>query len=402
MQQLTLVRPAVAVDGHRRPAAGTPASAPASTPAPPRAPRHRDQQPAARADRRGRARRPRRRRAQLGRVPRGVAAVAHRCPCGRPDVLRTEPRLPDGTPFPTTYYATCPRLTGAISTLETTGHDARDDRPARPGPGAGRGLRSGARGLPAPAGRARRGRPRSRASPPAACRPGSSACTCWSATRSPPARASTRSATRRSPRCGEWWAAGSCVPEPDEVADRRRGRTRRGRRSDAGRRGRLRHQLDPPARRRRRPARRPVARRRRAPDGGRAARTRRGPHRRHRPRGDGPHPRRWRGEYAGQCRELGRRAVRFVATSASRDAANADEFVAGVREAFAGSASRPRSSPATRRRRCRSAARPAACGRRHRRVRTSWSTSAAGRPSSSAGTATVEAGPVGRHRLRAA
>jgi uncharacterized protein len=58
---------------------------------------------------------------QLGRVPRGVAAVAHRCPCGRPDVLRTEPRLPDGTPFPTTFYVTCPRLTGAISTLESSG-----------------------------------------------------------------------------------------------------------------------------------------------------------------------------------------------------------------------------------------------------------------------------------------
>jgi hypothetical protein len=58
---------------------------------------------------------------QLGRLPRGVAAVAHRCPCGLPDVLLTEPRLPDGTPFPTTYYVTCPRLTGAISTLETSG-----------------------------------------------------------------------------------------------------------------------------------------------------------------------------------------------------------------------------------------------------------------------------------------
>ena len=50
-----------------------------------------------------------------------MAEVAHRCPCGEPDVLRTEPRLPDGTPFPTTYYATCPRLTGAVSTLETGG-----------------------------------------------------------------------------------------------------------------------------------------------------------------------------------------------------------------------------------------------------------------------------------------
>ena len=59
--------------------------------------------------------------AQLGREPRGVLGIAHRCPCGRPDVVRTAPRLPDGTPFPTTYYATCPRLTAAISTLETQG-----------------------------------------------------------------------------------------------------------------------------------------------------------------------------------------------------------------------------------------------------------------------------------------
>jgi uncharacterized protein len=58
---------------------------------------------------------------QLGRVPRGVVAVAHRCPCGQPDVLTTEPRLPGGTPFPTTFYATCPKLTGAISTLESQG-----------------------------------------------------------------------------------------------------------------------------------------------------------------------------------------------------------------------------------------------------------------------------------------
>jgi len=39
-------------------------------------------------------------------------------------------------------------------------------------------------------------------------------------------------------------------------------------------------------------------------------------------------------EYAGQCRSLGACAVRFVATSASRDASNAGEFVAGVKEAF--------------------------------------------------------------------
>ncbi len=59
--------------------------------------------------------------AQLGRPVRGVVGVAHRCACGLPDVLATRPRLDDGTPFPTTFYATCPRLTGAISTLEGTG-----------------------------------------------------------------------------------------------------------------------------------------------------------------------------------------------------------------------------------------------------------------------------------------
>jgi exopolyphosphatase / guanosine-5'-triphosphate,3'-diphosphate pyrophosphatase len=40
-------------------------------------------------------------------------------------------------------------------------------------------------------------------------------------------------------------------------------------------------------------------------------------------------------EYAAQCEGFGVTAVRFVATSASRDASNATEFVAGVREAFA-------------------------------------------------------------------
>lgn len=59
--------------------------------------------------------------AQLGRTPRGVVAVAHRCPCGNPDVVRTAPRLPDGTPFPTTYYLTCPRASGAVSTCESEG-----------------------------------------------------------------------------------------------------------------------------------------------------------------------------------------------------------------------------------------------------------------------------------------
>ena len=59
--------------------------------------------------------------AQLGRRPRGVAGIAWRCPCGRPGVVATEPRLPGGTPFPTTYYLTCPRAVAACSTLEAAG-----------------------------------------------------------------------------------------------------------------------------------------------------------------------------------------------------------------------------------------------------------------------------------------
>ncbi len=59
--------------------------------------------------------------AQLGRPPRSIHAVGHRCPCGNPDVVATEPRLDDGTPFPTTFYLTCPRAASLIGTLEASG-----------------------------------------------------------------------------------------------------------------------------------------------------------------------------------------------------------------------------------------------------------------------------------------
>lgn len=59
--------------------------------------------------------------AQLGRPPRGVHSIAYRCPCGKPAVTETLPRLPDGTPFPTTFYLTCPKAAGAIGTLEASG-----------------------------------------------------------------------------------------------------------------------------------------------------------------------------------------------------------------------------------------------------------------------------------------
>ena len=58
---------------------------------------------------------------QLGRPARGIVEVVSRCPSGHPNVVKTEPRLPDGTPFPTLYYVTCPRLSGAIGTLEASG-----------------------------------------------------------------------------------------------------------------------------------------------------------------------------------------------------------------------------------------------------------------------------------------
>ena len=59
--------------------------------------------------------------AQLGRDPRAIHEVGHRCPCGLPDVVTTLPRLPNGTPFPTTFYLTCPRAASRIGRLEGSG-----------------------------------------------------------------------------------------------------------------------------------------------------------------------------------------------------------------------------------------------------------------------------------------
>lgn len=55
---------------------------------------------------------------QLGRAPRGVLDIAYRTPDGQPAVVKTAPKLPDGTPFPTLYYLTDPRLTAEASRLE--------------------------------------------------------------------------------------------------------------------------------------------------------------------------------------------------------------------------------------------------------------------------------------------
>lgn len=55
---------------------------------------------------------------QLGRTPRGVVEISYRCPDGAPGVVMTTPKLEDGTPFPTLYYLTDPRLTAEASRLE--------------------------------------------------------------------------------------------------------------------------------------------------------------------------------------------------------------------------------------------------------------------------------------------
>ena len=50
-----------------------------------------------------------------------MLAIAYRCPNGEPGVVKTAPKLPDGTPFPTLYYLTHPLLTAAASRLESAG-----------------------------------------------------------------------------------------------------------------------------------------------------------------------------------------------------------------------------------------------------------------------------------------
>lgn len=47
--------------------------------------------------------------------------IAYRCPNGEPAVVKTAPKLPGGTPFPTIYYLTHPVLTAAASRLESAG-----------------------------------------------------------------------------------------------------------------------------------------------------------------------------------------------------------------------------------------------------------------------------------------
>ncbi|MFO7776848.1 MAG: DUF501 domain-containing protein [Nitriliruptoraceae bacterium] len=56
--------------------------------------------------------------AQLGRPARGRPAVVHRCVYGLPTVVRVQPWLDDGTPFPTVFWLSCPVLRSRVGRLE--------------------------------------------------------------------------------------------------------------------------------------------------------------------------------------------------------------------------------------------------------------------------------------------
>lgn len=58
---------------------------------------------------------------QLGRPARAFRRVAVRCPHGFPAVAEQAPFAEDGTPFPTTYWLTCPWLRAAIARIEAAG-----------------------------------------------------------------------------------------------------------------------------------------------------------------------------------------------------------------------------------------------------------------------------------------
>ena len=176
-------------------------------------------------------------------------------------------------------------------------------------------LPRGARGLPRPARAARARRARSPGSAPAACRPGSSACTCWSAhalAAGPGVNPLGDEALGALP---PWWDAGPCVDAPGaDDAGRRRStaaRTRSGCWSPtcATARLRRRHPRDAHRAARRRASTAPAGSRRR--------------------RSSAPASR--CADYAATIARHGAERVRMVATSATRDAANRADFVAMVR-----------------------------------------------------------------------
>jgi hypothetical protein len=74
---------------------------------------------------------------QLERPARPFRRVAARCAYGFPAVTEQAPYGPDGEPFPTTYYLTCPWLVAAIARLEASGGVERFTRAVASDPALG-------------------------------------------------------------------------------------------------------------------------------------------------------------------------------------------------------------------------------------------------------------------------
>jgi hypothetical protein len=58
---------------------------------------------------------------QIGRPPRSPVEVPTRCHLGLPVVIAVPPLLDDGTPFPTSYWLTCPLAVRRIGRVEAGG-----------------------------------------------------------------------------------------------------------------------------------------------------------------------------------------------------------------------------------------------------------------------------------------
>ena len=58
---------------------------------------------------------------QIGRELRNDSEVSCRCHLDIPAVIKVPPKLNDGTPFPTTYWLTCPMYNKKIGSLESQG-----------------------------------------------------------------------------------------------------------------------------------------------------------------------------------------------------------------------------------------------------------------------------------------
>ena len=58
---------------------------------------------------------------QIGRKLRSNSEVSCRCHLNIPAVIKVPPKLDDGTPFPTTFWLTCPMYSKKIGSLESHG-----------------------------------------------------------------------------------------------------------------------------------------------------------------------------------------------------------------------------------------------------------------------------------------